>query len=330
MKTILQKIYEGAVLSYDQAYDTMSAITALRFSNEEIAAFLSAFNMRMPTTDEFKGFRQAILDKAITIRFSQPTIDVCGTGGDGKNTFNISTLAAFIAAGAGVYVAKHGNYAASSVSGSSNVLENLGIQLTNQQDKIIEGLEECKIAILHAPYFHPSLKNVAPIRKAIAVKTVFNLLGPVVNPMLPEFQMTGVANLKIAQLYRDLLREVGVGFALVHGLEGYDEVSLTCSTKIIYKDIDIELDPSSFGSRTLQQNEIFGGETPQEAANIFMNIISGKGTEAQNNVVCANASIAIALYKKLDLKSALQEARESLAQLAALDSFEKLKSIYNA
>ena len=226
------------------------------------------------------------------------TIDLCGTGGDGKDTFNISTLASFVAAGAGIKVAKHGNYGVSSISGSSNVMEKLGIKFSNDTDFLEKCIDKAGICVLHAPLFHPAMKNVGPIRKELAVKTFFNMLGPMVNPSFPKNQLVGVFNLELARMYAYLYQNTNTNFTILHSLDGYDEVSLTGPTKTITSSMEGMLNPEDFGVRLLLQSEIEGGKTIEESAQMFTDIISGKGTEAQNNVVCANAGMAIATVTK--------------------------------
>ncbi|MDD3005651.1 anthranilate phosphoribosyltransferase, partial [Flavobacterium sp.] len=257
------------------------------------------------------------------------TIDLCGTGGDGKDTFNISTLASFIVAGAGIKVAKHGNYGVSSISGSSNVMEKMGVKFTNDSDFLTKSIEETNIAILHAPLFHPSMKNVGPIRKELGVKTFFNMLGPMVNPSFPKNQMVGVFSLELARMYAYLYQNTATNYSILHGLSGFDEVSLTDEVKIISNVSEQILKPSDFKLPECKLETIKGGTTVDESAKIFFDVISGKGTTAQNNVVCANAAIAIQTVEKSNYEEALAKAQESLESGKAMEKLKKLIAISN-
>jgi anthranilate phosphoribosyltransferase len=284
--------------------------------------------MRNITIEELAGFREALLELCIAVDLSQyNTIDLCGTGGDGKDTFNISTLASFVTAGAGIKVAKHGNYGVSSISGSSNVMEHLGIQFSNQPDFLEKCVDQAGICILHAPLFHPAMKIVAPIRKELAVKTFFNMLGPMVNPSFPQNQLVGVFNLELARMYSYLYQDTKTNFTILHSLDGYDEISLTGNTKIISNKEETIIKPEDFGLRIVQQGDIQGGETIEASADLFLNIISGKGTEAQNNVVCANAAIAIATVEKCTITEGFEKAKESLHSGKAFEKLKKLQAL---
>jgi anthranilate phosphoribosyltransferase len=284
--------------------------------------------MRSITIDELSGFREALLELCIRIDLSAyNTIDLCGTGGDGKDTFNISTLASFIAAGAGIKVAKHGNYGVSSISGSSNVMEKMGIKFSNDPEFLEKCIDQAGICVLHAPLFHPAMKNVGPIRKELAVKTFFNMLGPMVNPSFPKNQLVGVFNLELARMYAYLYQNTDVNFTILHSLDGYDEISLTGSTKIITSTMEGMLKPDDFGVRLLAQSEIEGGRTIEESAEMFTSIISGKGSEAQNNVVCANAAMAIATVTQCSPQEGFKQAKESLFAGKGLKVLNKLKEL---
>jgi anthranilate phosphoribosyltransferase len=284
--------------------------------------------MRSITIDELAGFREALLELCIRVDLSNyNTIDLCGTGGDGKDTFNISTLAAFVTAGAGVKVAKHGNYGVSSISGSSNVMEKLGVKFSNDTDYLEKCVDQAGICILHAPLFHPAMKNVAPIRKELGVKTFFNMLGPMVNPSFPKNQLVGVFNLELARMYGYLYQNTDKNFSILHSLEGYDEISLTCPTKFITNDKEGILNPSDFGVQQLQQSEIQGGTTIEASAELFMNILSGKGSEAQNNVVCANAAMAIATVNGCTPLEGFELAKQSLLTGKGLAALNKLQEL---
>ncbi len=284
--------------------------------------------MRSISIEELAGFREALLELCVRIDLSAyNAIDIVGTGGDGKDTFNISTLASFVTAGAGIKVAKHGNYGVSSISGSSNVMENLGVKFSNDKDFLEKCIDQAGVCILHAPLFHPAMKNVAPIRKELAARTFFNMLGPMINPSFPKNQLVGVFSLEIARLYAYLYQQTDINYAILHSLDGYDEVSLTGPTKIITSTKETILNPIDFGVRYLEQSEIEGGKTIEESATMFLNIISGKGTEAQNNVVCANAAMAISTVTGSSTLESFQLAKESLLSGKALLALNKLKDL---
>jgi anthranilate phosphoribosyltransferase len=250
--------------------------------------------MRSITIEELQGFRDALLELCVKADLgNEPLMDIVGTGGDGKNTFNISTLSCFVVAGAGQKVAKHGNYGASSISGSSNVMEQLGYTFKNNSDTLSRELDEANICFLHAPIFHPALKIVAPIRKNLAVRTFFNMLGPMVNPAQPAFQLVGVYNLEMARIYNYLLQQTGHAFTIIHGLDGYDEISLTNDTKVITNEGEKIMTPLQLGKRMVTAQDIYGGNTVEEAAKIFTKIIRGEGSWAQNAVVLANAALSL-------------------------------------
>lgn len=328
MKNILNKLINHEILTKEEAKNVLINISNGDYNPSQISAFLTIFMMRSISIDELAGFREALLDLCIRIDLSAyNTIDLCGTGGDGKDTFNISTLASFIAAGAGIKVAKHGNYGVSSISGSSNVMEKMGIKFTNDADFIEKCIDKAGICVLHAPLFHPAMKNVGTIRKELAVKTFFNMLGPMVNPSFPKNQLVGVFNLELARMYAYLYQNTDVNFTILHSLDGYDEVSLTGPTKIITSTMEGMLNPSDFGVRLLAQSEIEGGKTIEESADMFINILSGKGTEAQNNVVCTNAAMAIATVTKCTPQEGFELAKESLSSGKGLVALNKLKDL---
>lgn len=325
MKTILNRLINHEILTKDEAKNVLVNISTSQYNPSQIAAFLTVYMMRSITIEELSGFREALLELCIPVDFSQyNTIDLCGTGGDGKNTFNISTLASFVTAGAGIKVAKHGNYGVSSISGSSNVIENLGIKLSADTDFIQKSMEKANIAILHAPLFHPAMKNVGKIRKELGVKTFFNMLGPMVNPSFPKNQLVGVFSLELARMYSYLYQKTDTNFCILHGLDGFDEISLTDETKIISKRNESILKPSDFNLQKQNLHHIKGGETVEESAEIFHRIISGKGTNEQNNVVCANAGMAIATVENSSILEGFEKAKESLLGRKAL---EKLKIV---
>ncbi|WP_445721784.1 anthranilate phosphoribosyltransferase [Flavobacterium sp.] len=328
MKTILNRLINHEILSKSEAKEVLVNISSGNYNHNQIAAFLTVYMMRSITIEELSGFREALLELCIPIDFSDyNTIDLCGTGGDGKDTFNISTLASFIVAGAGIKVAKHGNYGVSSISGSSNVMEKMGVKFTNESDFLTKSIEETNIAILHAPLFHPAMKNVAPIRKELGVKTFFNMLGPMVNPSFPKNQMVGVFSLELARMYAYLYQNTNTNYSILHGLSGFDEVSLTDDVKIISNLSENILNPSDFKLPLINLEKIKGGNTVDESAQIFHTVISGKGSIEQNNVVCVNAAIAIKTVENSSYEDALAKAQESLASGKAFEKLNKLITI---
>ena len=328
MKQLLNRLINHEPLTKEEARGVLVSISEGKFNPSQIASFLTVYMMRSITLEELEGFRDALLDLCLAVDFTNyNTVDLCGTGGDGKNTFNISTLASFVTAGAGVHVTKHGNYGVSSVSGSSNVMEYLGIKFSNNQDFLKRCLDEAGICVLHAPLFHPAMKNVAPIRKELGVKTFFNMLGPMVNPAFPKNQLVGVFDLELARMYGYLYQKGTKNYAILHAMDGYDEISLTGAVKLISNISETILQPEDFGVPRIRQSDIYGGETVKNSAEIFTNILNGKGTEAQNNVVCANAGLAIATVQKCTIAEGFSKALESLASGKALQALQKLQSI---
>ena len=328
MKNILNRLINHEILSKEEAKDVLVNISNGSYNSSQIASFLTVYMMRNITIEELAGFREALLELCIAIDLSAyNTIDLCGTGGDGKNTFNISTLASFVTAGAGIKVAKHGNYGVSSISGSSNVMESLGIRFSNEKGYLEKCIEQAGICVFHAPLFHPAMKNVAPIRKDLAVKTFFNMLGPMVNPSFPKNQLVGVFNLELARMYSYLYQNTDANFTILHSLDGYDEISLTGTTKTISNKMEAMLQPEDFGVSQLMQQDIYGGDSVEAAAKLFLTIISGKGTEAQNNVVCANSGMAIATVNNLTPKGGFELAKESLLSGNGLIALQKLQQL---
>ncbi|QIJ88136.1 Anthranilate phosphoribosyltransferase [Mesoflavibacter sp. HG96] len=328
MKHILNRLINHESISTEEAKQVLVNISTGMYNQSQIAAFLTVYMMRSITLEELKGFRDALLELCIPVDLSDfNAIDLCGTGGDGKNTFNISTLSSFIAAGAGIKVAKHGNYGVSSASGSSNVLEELGVKFTNNEDILKRSIDQANICVMHAPLFHPAMKNVGPIRKELGVKTFFNMLGPMVNPAFPKNQMVGVFNLELQRLYGYLYQQTDKNYSIIHSMDGYDEISLTGQTKIIRNQSEVILNPCDLEIDQIEASEIFGGDTVEDAAKIFKKVITGKGTKAQNNVVCANAGLAIATVNQISHKEGFKLAKESLGTGAAKRSLEKLIEI---
>ena len=294
MKDTLNSLFAGNCLTKADAHQMLVRIAEGRFSDAEIASFLTVFRMRRITGEELAGFRQALLELCVPIDLSEyNTIDVVGTGGDGKDTFNISTLSAFVLAGAGIKVTKHGNYGLSSVSGSSNMFEYFGYQFSNDPNKLRREVEEAGICFLHAPLFHPAMKSVGSVRKALKVKTLFNMMGPIINPSFPKNQLVGVYDLDVMDLYHQVFQESGQNYIIVNSLDGYDEISLTGDARFVSNLTEDRLSPADFGLAQLSQKELYGGETVDAAARIFKSVLEGTGTEAQQNVVIANAALGI-------------------------------------
>ena len=329
MKAILNKLYKHERLSKSEATQVLKDIASEQYNAAHLASFMTVFMMRPITADELSGFRNALKELSIKIDLSAyNTIDIVGTGGDGKNTFNISTLTSFIVAGTGQKVAKHGNYSVSSQSGSSDMLESFGYNFTNKESVLREHLEKANICFLHAPKFHPAMKAVGPTRKALALKTFFNMLGPLVNPSSPKNHMLGTFNLEIARLYNYILQEESVNYGIVHALDGYDEISLTSGFKFFTKKGEQIINPEDLGQKRIQQSEIFGGNSVADAAKIFKSILEGNGTEAQNNVVLTNAAFALKIVDEAkSFETAFSEAKDSLFGLKAKQTLEKLLSI---
>lgn len=325
MKKILEYLFNYNKLNYDQAKEILIDITSNKYSHSEIASFMTIYKMRNPSIEEMEGFRDALLEQCIKIDFDDfNTIDLCGTGGDGKDTFNISTISSFIVAGSGFKVTKHGNYGVSSNCGSSNVLEYLGVKFSNDENHLKKCLDQSNICYLHAPIFHPSMKNVAPIRKDLGFKTFFNLLGPLVNPSSPKNQITGVYNLEIARLYGYIFKNTNKNFSIVYSLDGYDEISLTGSFKLINNFSEIISDCNYFKLQKTTAKDILGGKSIEDSANIFKNILSGKGTNNQVNVVLANSSLAIQTITNKDIDECIEIAKESIESGKAYSSLKKL------
>ncbi len=329
MKKILLYLFEHKTLTRQEAKDILTNISKGVYNDAEMSAFITVFLMRSITIAELEGFRDALLELCVPVNLDGlDTIDIVGTGGDGKNTFNISTLSCFIVAGTGQKVAKHGNYGATSVSGASNVMELLGYKLKNHPDRLRQEIDQSNICFLHAPLFHPALKTVAPIRKNLGIRNFFNMLGPMVNPAAPAFQLVGVFSLEMARIYNYLLQQTGKAFTIIHSLDGYDEISLTSDTKVITNKGERIMTPEQLGHRSVSPSDIYGGNTAEDAAKIFLKILEGHGTWAQNAVVIANAAMALSCTGKYaDYSTAYHAAVESLESGKALSAFKKLISL---
>ena len=326
MKEILEYLFNHHTLSKSQAKAIMIEIAQNKFNATEVTAFVTIFLMRNITLPELQGFREALLQMAVPVEINaDDAIDIVGTGGDGKNTINISTLASFVVAGAGQKVIKHGNYGASTLTGSSNVLEQAGYVFKKTSEELQKELDQSNICFLHAPYFHPALQSVGALRKSLGLRTFFNLLGPLVNPAKPRFSVIGVYNLEIARIYQYLLQKDEREFMIVHGMDGYDEISLTHDTKIITKEGEKVYSTSDLDFEPVTAESIQAGSSIQETAEIFKNILQGKGTSQQNAVVLVNAAIALFHTKRFgDYNECLTFAKESLYSGKALNSFELL------
>lgn len=328
MKAILNRLIKHQSLTKEEARQMIINIADDKYNTSQIASFLTVYMMRSITLEELDGFRLALLELCNSINVNEfNTVDLCGTGGDNKDTFNISTISSFIVAGAGIKVTKHGNYGVSSSCGSSNVLEALGIKFSNKEDHLKRCLDKAGICILHAPLFHPAMKNVAPIRRELGVKTFFNMLGPLVNPSFPKNQITGVFNLELARLYNYLLQKTDINFTILYDLNGYDEISLTGNTKAFSKKSERLIKSKDFGLNRVNETDISGGKSIESSAKIFMDIIQNKGTKAQHDVVCANAGTAISTTLNLSIREGFEKAMESLKSGDAFKAFKKLKKI---
>lgn len=326
MKETLEKLFENKKLSKLEAKNLLLDISHEKYNDSHLASFLTVYMMRPITVDELAGFRNALLELAIKVDFSAyNTIDIVGTGGDGKDTFNISTLTSFVVAGTGQKVAKHGNYSVSSKSGSSDMLESFGYEFTNDEQILKSHLERANICFLHAPKFHPAMKAVGPVRKSLKLKTFFNILGPLVNPSSPQNQFLGTFDLEVARLYNYILQEEESNYAIVHSLDGYDEISLTGEFKLFSKDGEQLIKPSDLNMFRLKQSDIHGGNSVKDAVKIFKAILNGEGTKAQNNVVLTNAAYALKIMnKQKTFEDAFEEAKDSLFGLKAKKCLEKL------
>lgn len=325
MKQILNELIDHRSLTKESAKNVLVELTTGKHNASQMAAFMTVYMMRSITIDELQGFRDAMLELCLPVRFDQPVMDVCGTGGDGKNTFNMSTLSSFVVAAAGQPVAKHGNYGVSSACGSSNLLEYFGYKFTNNIDSLKRSLDHANICFMHAPLFHPAMKNVAPIRKELGVKTFFNMLGPMVNPSFPTRQLVGVFSLELARQYGYLYQNTEKDFVILHSLDGYDEVSLTGSFKYFFNGGEKVMGPSDLGLSKLSYDDIRGGNTVEESAKVFMDVLEGKGTESQNSAVIANAGMALYTgHQQEGIPKSIEKAKEALKSGKALLAFKRL------
>lgn len=328
MKEILNRLFEHDKLSRSEAKEVLLNIGSGAYNDIQITAFTTAFNMRPLTLDELQGFRDALLELCVKVNVDgMATLDIVGTGGDNKNTFNISTLSCIVVAGAGYKVTKHGSYGVSSAVGSSDVLIQLGYPFSNNQDDLLNQLEKANICFLHAPLFHPALKTVVPVRKQLGTKTFFNIMGPLVNPIQPTHQMFGTFSLELLRSYQYIMEQSGRKFSIIYALDGYDEISLTGDIKWVSNENEKLLKPNSFNLQQVKNIDLHGGETSEEAAAIFISVLENNATEAQRNVVLANAGLAIhTIHPEKSLIDCVEEARESIESGNALSTLKKLIS----
>jgi len=330
MKQVLYRLFEHQYLSREEAKEILTNMAEGKYNDSQIAAFVTVFLMRSISIDEILGFREALLEMRVNVdalRAYRP-IDIVGTGGDNKNTFNISTAACFVVAGAGYKVAKHGNYGATSVSGASNVMEGHGVKFTQDIDQLERSLDKTNMAYLHAPFFNPALKTVASVRKSLAVRSFFNILGPIVNPLIPDRQMLGVYDLKMARLYHYIYQQTDSDFMVVHSLDGYDEISLTAPFKVISRQGEAIYTPEQVGMPTCKQIDLNGGDTPEEAVTIFDAVLNNTATAAQKNVVVINAAFAIQnIEPSLSLDDCVAKAKDSIESGKALQTLKQFISL---
>ncbi len=324
MKETLQYLFAGNILTREQAKSSLLGVGNGLYSEAEFASFLTVFKMRPLYSEELAGFREAMAELSLVTNLDEyNAIDVVGTGGDGKNTFNISTLACFVISGAGVNVTKHGNYAATSTSGSSNVLEFLGYKFSNNIEKLKHDLDQGNFCFMHAPLFHPAMKHIAPVRRALKVPTFFNILGPMINPSSPKYQMLGVNNSENFNHYRNVYHTMNTNFVIVNSNDGYDEISLTADTRFSNNQTEGIITPADFGFEKISPEKLFGGNSIEQAAKIFINILEGNGTQEQTNVVIANAALGLnVVFPEKELKECVEIATESLRRGKALEKFK--------
>jgi anthranilate phosphoribosyltransferase len=329
MKKILERLFEHHYLTRNEAREILGHISDGKFNQSQVSAFLTVFRMRSISVDELIGFRDCMRERCIPINLEEfNTVDLCGTGGDEKNTFNISTLASFVTAGAGIKVAKHGNYGVSSTCGSSNIMEHLGYKFTRDPDILKKQIDKSGICFLHAPLFHPAMKEVAPIRKDIGVKTFFNMLGPMVNPSFPKRQIVGVYSLELQRYFKYIYEQESISYRIVHSLDGYDEISLTAGAKVIGPGIEYVLLPTELTHTKITQESIYGGKDVAGSARLFTDILDGKGTDEQNKVVIANAALAIqCCYPEKTFSETIEMATVSLNNGHAKNSLQTLLTI---
>jgi anthranilate phosphoribosyltransferase len=325
MKKLLGNLISSSHLTAEESREAIVLIGSGEVNAAQIAAFLMGIQQKGISVDELKGFREGMLELAIPIDLSAfDPMDVCGTGGDGKDTFNISTTSAFVVAGAGQNVAKHGNHGVSSPVGSSTVLEHLGVKFTNDVDFLRSKIEKAGICYLHAPLFHPAMRFVGPIRKELGIKTFFNILGPLMNPAKVQKQLSGVFDITTFELYKNLFLSSGTKFGVLHALDGYDEVSLTGDFRFANGQSDDLLSPSNFNFKRINPQELSGGETLEESGKIMINILKNQGSKAQTDTVIINAAIALSVARDIKIEEGIAQAKESLESGKAFQSLELL------
>jgi len=328
MKNLLNRLYQHETLTRQEAHAVLVKISKEQVNEAQLASFFTVFMMRYVTVEELQGFRDALLELRVKIDLhGRETIDIVGTGGDGKNTFNISTCSSIVVAGAGYSVTKHGNNSASSVSGSSNVLKYFGYEFTNDYDQLMRTLDKANLCFFHAPFFHPAMKAVGPVRRSLGVKTFFNMLGPLTNPAQPKYQLFGTFSLELSRLYQYILQENEKQFAVVYALDGYDEISLTSDFKVRTHFNEKLYSPTDLNKPTYRQEELHGGESVEDAAKIFLNVLENNATPAQRDVVIANAGMAIhCIQSQQSLTDCMAEAEESIDSGAALRCLKALRN----
>mgnify|MGYP001181426859 CR=1 FL=1 len=325
MQEQIKKILNKATLSSEEAYNSLLEIAKVEVPDEQIVAFMIALQSRPIAVEEVHGFQKALLELAIPVELDgSNAIDLCGTGGDGKNTFNVSTTTAFVLASMGYKVIKHGNYGVSSLCGSSNVLNELGVEFTNDSKRLNEQLNENNVCFLHAPLFHPVMKKVAPLRKNLGIPTFFNIMGPLVNPVQPAFQLTGVFSMGVARVYQHTLRKSRKNYGVIYGLDGYDEITLTGDARVFSKHSDEIINAERLGIERIDPKAIHGGRNPKEAAEILKSILSGKGTIPQHQVVAINCAKAINLMDSTPLEEAFKESIEHIKSGRAIQILNQL------
>ena len=329
MRDILHRMLNHESMTREETHDILIGITKSEFPNEQITALLTCMQMRGVTVDELLGLRDGILETGVPVKLDcERYIDIVGTGGDQKNTFNISTCSCFVVAGAGYKVAKHGNYAATSVSGASNIIESHGTHFTDDIDRLNRSINESGVVYLHAQLFAKAMKFVGPIRKALAFPTCFNLLGPIVNPSQPQCQLLGVANLDQMRLYNNVYQKIGIEYGIVNSIDGYDEISLTGDFKVTTNRYERIFKPADIGMHVAEPSQLWGGDTPKEAMKIFDAVLSNQASQAQKEVVMANAAFAIQVLEKgKDIDECVQMARESIESGRALQALRKYVAI---
>lgn len=325
MKTLFEKLYNDQTLSKQEAYELIVNIKEEKFNSTQLVAIMTFFNNRSVCVNELIGFKEALLDLSVNVKLDKEAMDVCGTGGDGKNTFNISTLSAFVLAASGIPVAKHGNHGSTSISGSSDILKYFGYDFKTTSQELNQELEKFNLCFIHAPLFHPTLKLVAKQRKELGVRTFFNLLGPLVNPARVKYKYIGVYNLEVARLYNYVLQDQDSKYCLVHSLDGYDEVSLTSAFKCIGNSSERTFEPFDLGYEYLKQEQISSGSTIKYAAEIFVNVLSNKATEEQKKVVIVNSALAMNCYdSQRSITDCIQHCKETIESKKAFHLFNQI------